>query len=205
MCRWWSSWISVRPDRRWSSLLPQWRSVPSLRSPAKAATRDRSRSCDRLANSCDRRADFRGRRAAIRFPMAKRWMLAAGVLMALSARPAAAQDAPTTPALPGAGHARSLHQCGQQLQASATMPASPPAMASAGWPVATRRAQSASWTYVSNACPSAMINTPWPSDWSQIPAATDMTPIPVTVRMSAIDPTIAPLIGSHFRESVLTR
>ena len=50
-----------------------------------------------------------------------------------------------------------------------------------------------------------MINAPWPSDWSQIPAKTDMTPIPVKVRMSAIDPGIAPLIGSHYRESVLTR
>ena len=35
--------------------------------------------------------------------------------------------------------------------------------------------------------------------------STDMTPLPVTVRMSAIDPKIAPLIGSHYRESVLTR
>ena len=65
--------------------------------------------------------------------------------------------------------------------------------------------QAGSWTYVSNACPSAMINAPWPSDWSQIPATTDMTPVPVAVRMSAIDATIAPLIGSHFTESVLSR
>jgi hypothetical protein len=43
----------------------------------------------------------------------------------------------------------------------------------------------ASWTYVSEACPSAMINQPWPSDWSEIPAVSAMTPIPVTVTYSA--------------------
>ncbi len=66
-------------------------------------------------------------------------------------------------------------------------------------------ATAASWTYVSDACPSAMINPSWPSDWTEVPAVADMTPVPVTVRMSAIDPKIAPLIGSHFKGSVLTR
>jgi hypothetical protein len=66
-------------------------------------------------------------------------------------------------------------------------------------------AQSASWTYVSDACPSAMINPAWPSDWTETPALADMTPLPVTVRMSAIDPQIAPLIGSHFRQNVVSR
>jgi hypothetical protein len=66
-------------------------------------------------------------------------------------------------------------------------------------------AQSASWTYVSDACPSAMINPAWPSDWTETPALSEMTPIPVTVRMSAIDPKIAPLIGSHFRQNVVSR
>ncbi len=66
-------------------------------------------------------------------------------------------------------------------------------------------ATSASWTYVSDACPSAMIVPAWPSDWTETPALADMSPIPVTVIMSAIDPTIAPRIGSHFTGSVLTR
>lgn len=66
-------------------------------------------------------------------------------------------------------------------------------------------AQSASWTYVSETCPSAMINPAWPSDWTETPAVSEMTPIPVTVRMSAIDPEIAPLIGSHFRQNVVSR
>ena len=65
--------------------------------------------------------------------------------------------------------------------------------------------QAGSWTYVSNACPSAMIRSPWPSNWSEVPAVSDMTPIPVAVRMSAIDPAIARRIGSHYRESILTR
>jgi hypothetical protein len=46
----------------------------------------------------------------------------------------------------------------------------------------------ASWTYVSEACPSAMINQPWPSDWSEIPAVSAMTPMPVTVTYSAPPP-----------------
>jgi hypothetical protein len=55
------------------------------------------------------------------------------------------------------------------------------------------------WTYVSDACPSAVIINPrWPSDWSETPVATDMTPLPVNVKMSAISPAIAPKIGSHW-------
>lgn len=65
--------------------------------------------------------------------------------------------------------------------------------------------QAGSWTYVSNACPSAMITSPWPSTWSEVPAVSDMTPIPVAVHMSAIDPDIARRIGSHYGESNLTR
>ena len=60
-------------------------------------------------------------------------------------------------------------------------------------------AERASWTYVSDACPSAMIiNPPWPSDWTEVPAVADMTPIPLTVNLSAISPEIAPTIGSHW-------
>ncbi len=138
--------------------------------------------------------------------MAKGWMLAAGILMALSAVPAAGQDAPATPA-PSAPPSASPTVCtsaGNTYQVGdyACIPACHGQRRLARCDVA---GQSASWTYVSNACPSAMINAPWPSDWSQIPAATDMTPLPVPVRMSAIDARIAPLVGSHFRESVLTR
>jgi hypothetical protein len=50
-------------------------------------------------------------------------------------------------------------------------------------------AEATSWTYVSDACPSAMIiNPPWPSDWSEVPAVSAMSPIPVTVTYSAFPP-----------------
>ncbi len=143
--------------------------------------------------------------------MAQRWMLASALLLPLSALPAAAQDAPATPALPApatpAPQTATPLACtsaGNTYKAGdyACIPACHGQRRLARCDVV---GQAASWTYVSNACPSAMINAPWPADWSQIPAVTDMTPLPVAVRMSAIDPKIAPLIGSHFRESVLTR
>ncbi len=145
-------------------------------------------------------------------------MLAAGVLVALSVVPAAAQDAPSAtsplpsvPAVPatpvppgGAGSSTVCLSAGNTYQAGdyACIPACHGQRRLAR---CDANGQTASWTYVSNACPSAMINAPWPSDWSQLPAATDMTPLPVAVRMSAIDPKIAPLVGSHYRESVRTR
>ena len=49
-------------------------------------------------------------------------------------------------------------------------------------------AESASWTYVSDACPSAMINPPWPGDHTELPAITMMTPIPLDVNMTAPPP-----------------
>ena len=48
--------------------------------------------------------------------------------------------------------------------------------------------ENASWTYVSEACPNAMINSPWPSDWSEVPAISAMSPIPVSVSFSAPPP-----------------
>lgn len=49
--------------------------------------------------------------------------------------------------------------------------------------------EKASWTYVSEVCPSAMIiNPPWPSDWNEVPAVSAMSPIPVTVTYSAFPP-----------------
>jgi hypothetical protein len=46
-----------------------------------------------------------------------------------------------------------------------------------------------SWTYVSETCPSAMIiNPPWPSDWSEVPAVAAMSPVPVAVTYSAFPP-----------------
>ena len=136
--------------------------------------------------------------------MARRWMLATPVIVTLSALPAAAQDVPATPALPAPASPVVCTSAGNTYQPGdfACIPACHGQRRLARCDVV---GQSASWTYVSNACPSAMINAPWPSDWSQLPAVTDMTPIPVPVRMSAIDAMIAPLIGSHYRESVLTR
>lgn len=57
-------------------------------------------------------------------------------------------------------------------------------------------AERASWTYVSNACPSAMIVPPWPSDWTEVPAVALMTPRPITVNMSAVAPALAPRIAA---------
>ncbi|HMN87380.1 MAG TPA: hypothetical protein PKA74_15530 [Bauldia sp.] len=52
-------------------------------------------------------------------------------------------------------------------------------------------AEQASWTTVSEVCPSAMIVPPWPTDWSEIPAVSATTPKPVVVMMSAPSPEIA--------------
>jgi hypothetical protein len=48
--------------------------------------------------------------------------------------------------------------------------------------------ENTSWTYVSETCPSAMINPPWPSAWNEVPAVTVMSPVPVTVTYSALPP-----------------
>ncbi len=58
-------------------------------------------------------------------------------------------------------------------------------------------AQTASWTYISDACPSAMINQPWPSEWTEIPVVAAMTPIPLTVNLSAPTPAIQLKIASY--------
>jgi len=52
-------------------------------------------------------------------------------------------------------------------------------------------AEKASWTYVSEICPSAMIVAPWPSDWTEIPVVTAMTPKPIVVNMSVPTPEMA--------------
>ncbi len=49
-------------------------------------------------------------------------------------------------------------------------------------------AEKASWTYVSESCPTAMINAPWPSDWTEVPAATSMSVKPLVVNLTAIPP-----------------
>jgi hypothetical protein len=51
-------------------------------------------------------------------------------------------------------------------------------------------ATNASWTYVMESCPSAMINPPWPSEWSEIPALAAMTPKPVNVNRSVAAPDV---------------
>jgi hypothetical protein len=45
-------------------------------------------------------------------------------------------------------------------------------------------AEKATWTYVQENCPTAMINQPWPSDWSEVPVLAAMSPIPVNVNRS---------------------
>ena len=125
--------------------------------------------------------------------MARATIIAIGLLAGALGSPALAQDAPATPAAAGVSYQVGEFACipachGQRRMARCDA-------------VSTR----ASWTYVSDACPSAMINAPWPSDWSEAPVLAEMSPIPVAVNMSAIDPTIAPQIGSRYRETVLTR
>jgi hypothetical protein len=46
----------------------------------------------------------------------------------------------------------------------------------------------ASWTYVEESCPTAMINAPWPSDWTEVPVLTAMSPTPLVVNLTAIPP-----------------
>ncbi|MEJ0012611.1 MAG: hypothetical protein WDM94_08285 [Bauldia sp.] len=48
----------------------------------------------------------------------------------------------------------------------------------------------ATWTYIQDICPTSMINAPWPSEWSEVPALAAMSPIPVTVDRSAIPPDV---------------
>ena len=65
-------------------------------------------------------------------------------------------------------------------------------------------AERASWTYVSDACPSAMIiNPPWPTDWTELPAVAAMTPKPLNVNLSAIAPEIAPRIAAAYRTALV--
>ena len=62
------------------------------------------------------------------------------------------------------------------------------------WPATSRPLRcdrgKASWTYVSDACPSALINRPWPSGRTVIPVIAAMSPVPVRVNMSAPTPEI---------------
>lgn len=60
--------------------------------------------------------------------------------------------------------------------------------------------EKASWTYVSEACPSAMIiNPPWPSDWTEVPAVAAMSPVPVVVNYSALPPEMPRLMAALLR------
>jgi hypothetical protein len=49
-------------------------------------------------------------------------------------------------------------------------------------------AEKATWTYVQENCPTSMINQPWPSEWTEVPALAAMSPIPVTVDRSVSAP-----------------
>jgi hypothetical protein len=135
------------------------------------------------------------------------WIIAMGLAAGAFAAPAFAQDAPaapSSPAVPPGATAAVCTSAGVDYQVGefACIPACHGQRRLARCDAISTRA---SWTYVSEACPSAMINAPWPSDWSETPVAAEMSPVPVAVNMSAIDPAIAPLIGSHYRQSVLTR
>jgi hypothetical protein len=44
--------------------------------------------------------------------------------------------------------------------------------------------QTATWTYVQESCPTTMINPPWPSEWTEVPALAAMSPAPVNVNRS---------------------
>lgn len=48
----------------------------------------------------------------------------------------------------------------------------------------------ATWTYVQESCPTSMINAPWPSQWTEVPAVAAMSPIPVNVDRNAIPPDV---------------
>ncbi len=131
--------------------------------------------------------------------MAKAWIVGAGLAACFGVAPAVAQDAAAPPVATAlCMNAGAQYKVGEYACIAACHGQRRLARCDAV-------AQAASWTYVSDACPSAMIVPVWPSDWTERPAVAAMTPIPVTVTMSAIDPSIAPRIGSHFRGTVLTR
>lgn len=127
--------------------------------------------------------------------MVTRHLIRAAVLAILAAGPVLAQDGLTLATCQNAG---TQYKVGEYACIAACHGARRLARCDA-------LAQTASWTYVSDACPSAMINPAWPSDWTEKPAVTLMTPIPVTVTMSAIAAEIAPRVGSHYKGTVLTR
>jgi hypothetical protein len=56
--------------------------------------------------------------------------------------------------------------------------------------------KSATWTYVSDACPSARFVPGPPAEASQIPTAVAMSPLPGPLRISVIAPDIAPRVAA---------
>jgi hypothetical protein len=57
-------------------------------------------------------------------------------------------------------------------------------------------AEKTSWTFISDACPSANLTPPDPKDTTLAPVETAMTPIPLIITMSAIDPAIQTKIAA---------
>ena len=115
-----------------------------------------------------------------------------GVFFAATALPAAAQDASSPPAETtlaclhagtsyGVGEFACIAACHQQRRLARCDVVS----------------ENASWTYVSEACPSASINPPWPDTWSEAPTVSAMSPIPVVVRSSAIAPIMPLVLAAH--------
>ncbi len=133
--------------------------------------------------------------------MTRLWVASAVILAAaFAAGPAAAQNAPSQPPQAPANAVQSCTSGGLTYQVGeyACLPACHGERRLAQCEVSVTTKQPL-WTYVSDGCPSAMIiNPPWPSDWTETPVATNMTPLPVKVNMSAISPAIAPRIGSHW-------
>jgi hypothetical protein len=136
--------------------------------------------------------------------MTSRWTVSAvALVMAFTATTALAQDAQQKTAAVctsgGVTYAAGEYACIPACHGQRRLARCDVTVPSSAQGSAAQSTQSATWTYVSDACPSAMIiNPPWPSDWSETPLATDMTPLPVKVIMSAISPAIAPKVGSHW-------
>jgi hypothetical protein len=108
-----------------------------------------------------------------------RRVAAAGVLAALLASPAASEEA--TLICLSAGHSYNVGDF-------ACIPACHGKQRYARCEVV---AQKASWTFISDVCPTANLTPPDPSDVTIAPVSTAMSPIPIVVAMSAIDPAIA--------------
>ena len=102
----------------------------------------------------------------------------AGILCALLASPASAEEA--TLVCLSSGHS-------YQVGDFACIPACHGKLRYARCAMVKEKA---SWTFISDVCPSANLTPPEPTGVTLMPVATAMSPIPLTILMSAIDPSI---------------